>query len=66
MTADEVTPVKVTGYIGGAATTGTKPYGVEIAGELWRDARGVGRRFGSYETAEKAGIREWMRRRVQP
>ena len=41
-------------------------YSVSVNGELLRKKNGVGRAFKTYEAAEKAGAREWMRRRVQP
>lgn len=60
------TQVRVTKSRGGAATTGSRPFGVEVLGGLLRDARGVGRHFASYKAAETAGIKEVVRRRVQP
>ncbi len=59
-------PVRVTKSHGASATSGTKLYQVDVCGELLRDTRGVGRRFGTYAAAEKAGLREYVRRRVQP
>jgi hypothetical protein len=58
--------IKVTNTLGGSATTGTKRYGVYVFGELLRDARGVGRRFATYDAAETAGAKKIVRRRVQP
>lgn len=55
--------IHVTKFHGASATTGTKPYAVEVRGELLRDARGVGRRFESPRGAYMAGAKTILRRK---
>lgn len=43
-----------------------KLFHVSVRGNLLRGKNGVGRRFKTYEAAEEAGRRKWVRLRVSP
>lgn len=49
-----------------AADPRARLYSVSVNGQLLRKKNGVGRAFKTYEAAEEAGRREWVRQRVQP
>lgn len=56
--------VEVIKGVGGEATTGVRPYMVKVNGEILRDKRGIGRRFGDSFKAVFAGAREVDRLRA--
>lgn len=65
LSGQSMNKVEVIDAVGGEATTGTKPFMVKVNGEVLRDKRGVGRRFGDSIAACLAGTREVDRLRSQ-
>lgn len=65
--SDHAGSVKVTKSHGAGSVPDSKRlYMVEVGGILLRTKGGIGRRFESHEAAEKAGVKEWIRRGIQP